>query len=62
VVCWRCGWEAIEGDDEDADVEEKEKEAEGGDGDQVRMVSRRKGRCPITGVEVLPGQLRRVLV
>jgi hypothetical protein len=43
-------------------VEEKEKEAEGGDGDQVRMVSRRKGRCPITGVEVLPGQLRRVLV
>lgn len=37
VVCWRCGWDAVEGDEAD-------------------------GRCPITGVEVGPGQLRRVLV
>ncbi|WWD20467.1 hypothetical protein CI109_104943 [Kwoniella shandongensis] len=75
VVCWRCGWDAVEGDDEDRDDEE-EAEVELGDDkatddvgkivDEVRQsgtkLSRRKGRCPITGVVVGPGELRRVLV
>ena len=37
VVCWKCGYDAVEGEDAD-------------------------GRCPITGVAVGPGELRRVLV
>ncbi|WVQ66195.1 uncharacterized protein L199_004374 [Kwoniella botswanensis] len=60
VVCWRCGWDAIEGEDEEVD-EEKEKEDEN-EGEQSILVRRRKGRCPITGVEVEPGDLRRVLI
>jgi peroxin-12 len=63
VVCWRCGWEAVEGDDEEDEPEEEglvderiEGESRGG------TATRRRGRCPITGVEVAPGQLRRVLV
>ncbi|OCF73354.1 hypothetical protein I204_06586 [Kwoniella mangroviensis CBS 8886] len=56
VVCWRCGWDAIEGEDEEPDEEE------GNKGEQSTLVGRRKGRCPITGVEVGPGDLRRVLI
>ena len=37
VVCWKCGYDAVEGEEGD-------------------------GKCPITGVPVGPGQLRRVLV
>ncbi|WVQ84852.1 hypothetical protein IAT38_007009 [Cryptococcus sp. DSM 104549] len=71
VVCWRCGWDAVEGEDEDDDSgyeddydivsdqgEKAEKETVSSEG----KVKRRKGRCPITGVPVGPGELRRVLV
>jgi peroxin-12 len=73
VVCWRCGWEAVEGeeDDEVGDGDEKVDFEQGkGDvsiarmndiGDQ-RRVSRRRGLCPFTGIAVAPGELRRVLV
>jgi len=37
VVCWKCGFDAVEGEDGD-------------------------GRCPITGMAVASGELRRVLV
>lgn len=37
VVCWKCGFGAVEGEEGD-------------------------GRCPMTGVPVAPGELRRVLV
>ncbi|ODN83968.1 hypothetical protein L202_00007 [Cryptococcus amylolentus CBS 6039] len=72
VVCWRCGWEAVEGDDDDTDNDEEEEE-EGAGGHEVadgpkegeeqgKSRKARRGRCPITGVTVGPGQLRRVLV
>ncbi|WVF68357.1 hypothetical protein IAT40_003122 [Kwoniella sp. CBS 6097] len=83
VVCWRCGWDAVEGEDGD-EVEDKDEEGINNESDQQgseqgaakavsvqagaggegesRVVSRRKGRCPITGMSVAPGQLRRVLV
>jgi peroxin-12 len=54
VVCWRCGWDAIQGDGND-DGEGGKGAGEGGDKD-------RKGRCPITGVEVSKTDLRRVLL
>ncbi|ODO07651.1 hypothetical protein L198_01232 [Cryptococcus wingfieldii CBS 7118] len=72
VVCWRCGWEAVEGDDDDDDEEEEGEGAGEGEGDdglkeeeeeeQEKSRKGRRGRCPITGVAVGPGQLRRVLV
>ncbi|TYJ52663.1 hypothetical protein B9479_006712 [Cryptococcus floricola] len=71
VVCWRCGWEAVEGDDDDDEEEEEEEGAGEGEGDdglkeeeeeQEKSRTGRRGRCPITGVAVGPGQLRRVLV
>lgn len=48
VVCWRCGWDAIHGDDDD--------------NDESGRVKSGKGRCPITGVEVSKNDLRRVLL
>ncbi|EIW71438.1 hypothetical protein TREMEDRAFT_67766 [Tremella mesenterica DSM 1558] len=52
VVCWRCGWDAIEG------IGDEEEESDDGE-----VVSRRKrGRCPITGMMVRSSELRRVLV
>ncbi|ORY34562.1 Pex12 amino terminal region-domain-containing protein [Naematelia encephala] len=51
VVCWRCGWEAVEGEESDDEAEE-----------EVDGIRTRRGRCPITGVEVGPGELRKVLV
>jgi peroxin-12 len=67
VVCWRCGWEAVEGNDEEDGEDEEEHqerlEEEGSEGaSRGGTATRRRGRCPITGVEVAPGQLRRVLV
>lgn len=87
VVCWRCGWDALEGEGGDAEdgedtVDESEAEnAEGAAADEAsrekehqeglsgaertQEQSRRqrtKGRCPITGVPIGRGQLRRVLV
>ncbi|WVR07920.1 hypothetical protein IAU60_004963 [Kwoniella sp. DSM 27419] len=74
VVCWRCGWDAVEGEE---DEEEHEGEHEAGLGGQDEKahttvgagspprnssMGRRRGRCPITGVAIAPGQLRRVLV
>jgi peroxin-12 len=63
VVCWRCGWDAVEGE------EAEDEEEEGGEGAEVEQTregterpGRRRGRCPITGVPVARGQLRRVLV
>ncbi|WWC73836.1 uncharacterized protein I206_107808 [Kwoniella pini CBS 10737] len=70
VVCWRCGWDAIEGEEE----EEPEDESVGEKGttvgeerteEETRVSVKKKGRrgrCPFTGVEVGPGELRRVLV
>lgn len=54
VVCWRCGWDAIQGDGDGDD------DGVGGDGDEG--TGRRKGICPITGVEVSRTDLRRVLL
>jgi len=51
VVCWRCGWDAVEGEG-----------YEDGVGEFEEGTGRRKGKCPITGVDVGPGELRRVLV
>ncbi|WVW87080.1 hypothetical protein I302_109137 [Kwoniella bestiolae CBS 10118] len=65
VVCWRCGWDAIEGEDGDEEVDEEGREkAEMEEADAPVQIGnkRRKGRCPITGVEVGPGDLRRVLI
>lgn len=58
VVCWRCGWDAVEGEEEE---EQKDKDEGGGEEKQPR-VAKRRGVCPITGVKVAPGELRRVLV
>lgn len=70
VVCWRCGWDALEGESGEEDEEDRgsddgskvldhgvQETREGGRGRKGR-----KGMCPITGVSVGPGQLRRVLV
>ena len=46
----------MEGDDED------EEDGAGEGQDVVTKVGSRRGVCPITGVEVAPGELRRVLV
>lgn len=54
VVCWRCGWDAVEDEDEEGEEGEEENDA--------LKVERRRGKCPITGVGVTPGELRRVLV
>ncbi|KAI9638709.1 Pex12 amino terminal region-domain-containing protein [Dioszegia hungarica] len=115
VFCWRCGWEAVEGETDgsdsegedevglgglDAKGEVKKVEGEGGDerdegsetgsarstelemgdigdegvsyqstngqggrkGRKEKRGLRRRGKCPITGVHVGEGQLRRVLV
>ncbi|WVQ71349.1 hypothetical protein IAR50_000877 [Cryptococcus sp. DSM 104548] len=65
VVCWRCGWEAIEGEEdekEEEDVEEDEMEEDCVQSLGEKENKSRKGRCPLTGVAVGPGQLRRVLV
>ncbi|WRT69841.1 uncharacterized protein IL334_006832 [Kwoniella shivajii] len=68
VVCWRCGWDAIEGEEEEEEIEHEEEKMgqelqEDIDQEKVRDLRKgRKGRCPITGVEVGPGELRRVLV
>ncbi|OCF39681.1 hypothetical protein I317_06536 [Kwoniella heveanensis CBS 569] len=69
VVCWRCGWDAVEGEEEDEDegLEDGRDENDGRTWPETGketppIVSRRKGRCPITGMRVAPGQLRRVLV
>jgi len=65
VVCWRCGWDAVEGEDEiDQSIEEMVNEDSENTEDAIPMqrVSRRRGKCPITGVAVAPGELRRVLV
>ncbi|ORX37527.1 Pex12 amino terminal region-domain-containing protein [Kockovaella imperatae] len=50
VVCWRCGWDAIAGTD---DVDQS-----GGTSENTR----RRGKCPFTGMDVSVGQLRRVLI
>ncbi|OWZ78711.1 peroxin-12 [Cryptococcus neoformans Tu401-1] len=78
VICWKCGWDAVEDDKECDDEHSKDKpreeeevserEEEGisyeaeksTDGTEKKM--KRKGRCPITGIYVPPGGLRRVLV
>jgi len=65
VVCWRCGWEAVEDeeDEEEGDASAKEVVT-----DEKVMEERlgkrrgRKGKCPITGVRIGVGELRRVLV
>jgi peroxin-12 len=74
VVCWRCGWESVEGEEEDEsdgdsishgdDSAVASEEAVLGNGNDSELTGRkrRKGRCPITGVLVRPGELRRVLV
>lgn len=66
VVCWRCGWDAIQGDgdtelggDSVGDVDGK---GDGGGGGGKEGTNQRKGRCPITGVEVSRTDLRRVLL
>ena len=61
VVCWRCGWDAIEGEDED----EPGVALVGGSQEKPAsqsQVKRRRGKCPITGMDVGVGQLRRVLI
>lgn len=62
VVCWRCGWEAVEGEtDDDEDIVDGD--VQGGNiMSEGRRSTRRRGKCPITGAEVGEGQLRRVLV
>ncbi|WVO14945.1 hypothetical protein L204_102586 [Cryptococcus depauperatus] len=63
VVCWRCGWDTIQGEDDDEDKDggladestDEDKAAE-------TKTKPRQGVCPITGIPVAPGQLRRVLV
>ncbi|WWC92657.1 uncharacterized protein L201_007616 [Kwoniella dendrophila CBS 6074] len=77
VVCWRCGWDAVEGEDEDENEDNEEKEEDDLDEEQQEQtdirqkvpeqgvtITRkgRRGRCPITGVAVAPGDLRRVLI
>ncbi|WVQ95909.1 hypothetical protein IAU59_003008 [Kwoniella sp. CBS 9459] len=74
VVCWRCGWDAVEGEEEEEEENDEMDQSEAGHSDareeedsalaegESRSISRRKGRCPITGMRVAPGQLRRVLV
>jgi peroxin-12 len=66
VVCWRCGWDAVEGDDSDEEGDEHVQNdglsSERGGGQAVMGIAGRRGRCPITGVAVAPGELRRVLV
>ncbi|KAK8849838.1 hypothetical protein IAR55_005174 [Kwoniella newhampshirensis] len=70
VVCWRCGWDAVEGEDEEGDEQNDDAAGDeiGGESGSMKATkaennsSRRKGRCPITGVVVGPGELRRVLV
>jgi len=59
VVCWRCGWDAVEGEDEDEDENQEEGSEEK---ERTPKIGKRRGVCPITGVEVAPGELRRVLV
>ena len=53
------------GDEEGKAGEEGKKVGEGkadSVGKKDGMRARRRGRCPITGLEVAPGELRRVLV
>lgn len=72
VVCWRCGWDAVEGETDDEHDDEmgssgnmgdEENKVEGGKGAiKGNEGPGRRGKCPITGVYVGEGQLRRVLV
>ncbi|KIY34203.1 peroxin-12 [Cryptococcus gattii E566] len=79
VICWKCGWNAIEGEKESGDDKQNEdkarREKEMSDGGEEEISygteegtndrenkTEKRGRCPITGVYVPPGGLRRVLV
>lgn len=78
VICWKCGWNAVEGEKEchdeqsedkpreEEEVNEREKEGSsyetGKSTDDREKKTERKGRCPITGIYVPPGGLRRILV
>lgn len=79
VICWKCGWNAIEGEKESGDDKQnggkarREKEMSDGGEEEISYgtdestndrenKTETRGKCPITGVYVPPGGLRRVLV